>query len=81
MRQPRRFDLLLGLYRLTGTGRQQGDECERHEGCEALAHGHDRVGDFKVPAIMPAIASMIKFNRMKCDVISATKRLRPFPAG
>src|SRR5690606_6420402 len=81
--QTRRYELPFGLDGLAGTSGQQGNQCEGHEGCEALAHGHDRVGDFKVPATMPALAPMIKFNRTKCDDSTAAKRLAhpPQPGG
>ncbi|MNI66244.1 hypothetical protein D3C73_1217960 [compost metagenome] len=33
----------LGNRALGRAANQQGHECEGHEGCEALEHGHDRV--------------------------------------
>src|SRR5690606_24849856 len=45
--------LRLRLRWLTGASRQQRDKCKRHEGCEALAHGHDRVEFRKCRALCP----------------------------
>ncbi|MCY1177362.1 hypothetical protein D9M73_176670 [compost metagenome] len=39
----RRVILGLGYRALGRAAKKQGHECEWHEGCEALQHGHDRV--------------------------------------